>query len=94
MSWLQNHLFTCVYKEYFGLACPGCGFQRSLILLLQGNLKESILLYPALIPILGLFVFLFLHIIFKFEKGTQILLVWFIIDAIIIFVSYFFNYIL
>lgn len=35
-----------------GLDCPGCGFQRSLLALLKGDLQKSFQLYPPAIPIL------------------------------------------
>ena len=33
-------------------SCPFCGFQRSVVALLRGDLTTSFLLYPALLPIL------------------------------------------
>jgi len=50
-QWLQNHLLTCPFKKLTGFDCPGCGFQRSIIALLQGDLFKSLALYPATIPI-------------------------------------------
>jgi hypothetical protein len=51
IQWLQDHLLTCPFKKLTGFDCPGCGFQRSILALLQGDLLKSILLYPATIPI-------------------------------------------
>jgi len=55
-DWLQNHLITCPFKALTGIDCPGCGFQRSLIALLQGDLSKSWSLYPPTIPLLFLFI--------------------------------------
>lgn len=44
-------MMPCAYRELFGIDCPFCGGQRSLVLLLQGRLLESFLLFPALIPL-------------------------------------------
>ena len=57
INWLQNHLLPCPFKTISGIDCPGCGFQRSVVALLQGHLNTSLHLYPATIPILtiGLF---------------------------------------
>ncbi|TSJ42809.1 DUF2752 domain-containing protein [Mucilaginibacter corticis] len=52
IKWLQNNLIPCPFKKLTGIDCPGCGFQRSLIFLLQGNLKQSVYMYPAAIPII------------------------------------------
>lgn len=41
----------CAYRQLFGFDCPFCGAQRSLQFLLQGRLRESLLLFPALLPL-------------------------------------------
>ncbi|WP_094572099.1 DUF2752 domain-containing protein [Mucilaginibacter xinganensis] len=56
-KWLQNHLLPCPFKYLTGIDCPGCGFQRSLIALMQGNFQKSIMLYPAAIPLLLFFLY-------------------------------------
>ena len=71
ISWLENNMLSCPYKKYFGLDCFGCGMQRSLIALLKGNVVESFFLYPALLPMITLFLLLIAHIIFKFEHGAK-----------------------
>ncbi|RKD96983.1 DUF2752 domain-containing protein [Marinifilum flexuosum] len=52
IQWLEKLQFPCTFKKHMGISCPGCGFQSALIELLKGNICESILIYPALIPIL------------------------------------------
>lgn len=55
------------------MECPGCGTQRSFLLLLRGEFVDSLIMYPGLIPSMALLIFLVLHLIFKFEKGAKIL---------------------
>ncbi|MFN5317890.1 MAG: DUF2752 domain-containing protein [Bacteroidia bacterium] len=45
-------LLPCAYKQLFGIDCPICGFQRSLILMLNGDLAGSFFQYMPLLPIL------------------------------------------
>jgi hypothetical protein len=45
-------LFPCAYKQLFGIDCPLCGGQRSLMLLVDGHWGKSFLMYPPLIPVL------------------------------------------
>lgn len=52
IAWLENNMVPCQYNLFFGISCPMCGFQRSLVELLKGNFIESFLLFPALIPFL------------------------------------------
>ncbi|NTE04878.1 DUF2752 domain-containing protein [Agrobacterium tumefaciens] len=68
-DWLQNHLLTCPFKALTGIDCPGCGFQRSIIALFQGNFHKSWLLYPPTIPVILLFVIA--GILYKFPVKHQ-----------------------
>lgn len=57
-------MIPCLSKTLFGIECLGCGFQRAVVLLFQGELKASFLMYPALFPLLifiGSFIFNLIH---------------------------------
>ena len=41
-----SRLHACFIKQLTGLPCPSCGTTRSVICLLNGNLKESFFLNP------------------------------------------------
>ena len=88
VSWLEENAMSCIYKKFLGIDCPGCGMQRSLILLLKGDLIASIKMYPALIPTIFLLILLLLHLIFKYKNGAIILKITFIINIIIIVAHY------
>ena len=88
IDWLENNMQPCPYKQRLGIDCPGCGMQRALIELLKGNIVESLVLYPALIPMILLFIFLILHIIFNFKHGAFVLKSTFILSVSIVFIQY------
>lgn len=88
ISWLEKNQFSCWYKQYFGIDCPGCGMQRSIIELLKGNFIESFKLYPALMPIVILLFTLVLHLKFKFKYGAKILTWMFILVVTIVVISF------
>jgi len=94
IQWLESHQMPCVYKKYLGIDCPGCGMQRAFIELLKGHFGESIKMYPALIPIILMFLFLTLHLKFKFKKGSYYLTIMFIFTAIIIATNYIYKQII
>ncbi|MFC6103190.1 DUF2752 domain-containing protein [Olivibacter domesticus] len=72
ISWLQHHLIPCPFKFVTGIDCPGCGFQRSLLHLMQGDLKASIQLYPPAIPLISLGIFFLVKHYFIFKKSESI----------------------
>lgn len=81
----------CLFKSITNFDCPGCGMQRSLILLMKGDMAASFFMYPALIPIILLFVFLILHVMLKIKNGAFILKYAYIFCTGIILVSYIYK---
>lgn len=88
VEWLESLMLPCFYKKYFGVDCPGCGMQRSLVALLKGDLLESLHLFPALLPLMAMVVLLGLHLVFRFRHGAAWLKYLFIGVSGIITVSY------
>ncbi len=68
VSWLQNHLLPCPFKYITGIDCPGCGFQRAIVALLQGDMGKSWTLYPPAIPLLLFFIYGFADKKFKLDN--------------------------
>jgi hypothetical protein len=92
--WMEGHMGTCRFHEQTQVACPGCGLQRAFIALLKGDLLESIAMFPALIPLLAMFSFLGLHLIFKFRHGALALKIMYISNAAIILANFFIKLII
>lgn len=61
IHWLEQHQLPCLFKSLFHFDCPGCGFQRSALLLLKGSFYDSIKMYPAFLPIVFFILFLVLN---------------------------------
>ncbi|MFI5160040.1 MAG: DUF2752 domain-containing protein [Sphingobacteriales bacterium] len=89
IKWLQGHLLICPFKYITGIDCPGCGFQRSVLALFDGDMHQSFVLYPATIPLLLFFAYgiadRFLHLDTKKEVVKKSA---FMIIGTIILVSY------
>jgi hypothetical protein len=75
-------------KASTGIDCPGCGMQRAIIKLLEGDLQGSLQMNPSALPILFMLIFLMLHLKFQFKHGARIITVLFIISSTIIVVNY------
>lgn len=73
------------------MQCMGCGMQRSAIALLKGDFTGSLILYPALIPLLSLCVFTVAHLIFRFSAGARIIMFLQIMVVTIMLVHYFYK---
>ncbi|MGY3214951.1 DUF2752 domain-containing protein [Mucilaginibacter sp. HD30] len=71
ISWLRDHLLSCPFKYITGLDCPGCGFQRAVLALVQGDINESFRIYAPTIPLLLFFTYTLTDRFFKLdtEKG-------------------------
>lgn len=90
IQWLQDHMLPCPFKYFTGLDCPGCGFQRSVLALLQGNLGKSLQLYPPAIPLLIFFAYGIAGIFFQLDtKNEWIKKTGFLITGTIVALSYF-----
>lgn len=84
----EDKMLSCFYKKYIGVDCPGCGMQRAFYYLIHGDFLASVKMFPALIPLAVMILFLIAHLIFKFKKGHTILLFLFILNSAIIVVNY------
>ena len=93
-SWLEAHQLPCMFKAVTHFDCPGCGLQRSFILLIKGDVWGSFFVYPALLPIILLFTFLILQVTAKIKNGAVILKFAYIFCAGIILVSYIYKLII
>jgi hypothetical protein len=89
IQWLQDHLLPCPFKYVTGIDCPGCGFQRSMLALVKGDMHQSFLLYPAAIPLLLFFAYGIADRFFTLDNKKHIVKkTAYMIVGIIILVSY------
>ncbi len=86
-------MIPCLFKTVTGYDCPGCGIQRSFFELLQGNFMESLKLFPALLPLIALILFLILHLKYKFKHGAKILVIQYVFTTSVLLVNYIFKFI-
>jgi len=82
-------MLSCSWKESFGIECPTCGFQRSLIELIQGDIVESVCLFPVTIPLLITVLILIFHLWFKWKNGATFIVWSFATSALLIAGNYF-----
>ena len=87
IDFIERNLLSCPWKQ-LGLECTGCGLQRAVVFLLRGDFAEAFRMYPAIYTLIGMFLFLGIHLKFNFDKGARILKWLFILNLAIIAVHY------
>lgn len=90
-EWWGEHLFTCPFKAHFGIDCPGCGLQRSILALFRGDFTESFNFYPATIPLVFIVLFTVVHLKVDFKFGAQLIKIVFTGVAVIILINYIYK---
>ncbi|NJM78621.1 MAG: DUF2752 domain-containing protein [Flavobacterium sp.] len=89
---MEEYMIPCLSKSLFGVECLGCGTQRSLLLLFQGEFVAAFKMYPAIYTTLLFFGFLFLHLIDKSRNYSKIVISLAITNAIVMIAAYYFKH--
>lgn len=87
INFLQRNMGTCFWKE-IGVECMGCGMQRSIILLLEGEFIAAFFMYPPIYTLIVMFIFLAIHIKFSIKNGHKVLIGLFILNIFITLTNY------
>lgn len=72
----------------FGLECPGCGFQRSILALLEGNFNEAFKVYPPIYTILLLLLYIAVSQKVKIKGSKKVLYSLLYLNGFTILISY------
>ena len=84
----EEYMLPCLNKALLGIECTGCGAQRSLVLLFNGQFEQAFFMYPAIYTILILLVFLLFNLFYKFKQDYVIKIGLVILNAGIIGIAY------
>ncbi|NNJ89478.1 MAG: DUF2752 domain-containing protein [Eudoraea sp.] len=84
----KDYMLPCISKQVLGMDCPGCGIQRSVFLLFEGEFLAAFKMYPAIYPILGLFGFLLLDQFFKIKYVNKIIIGLMILSVVSILINF------
>lgn len=90
----KDLMLPCMSKQILGMDCPGCGIQRSVLFLFQGEFLAAFKMYPAIYPILGLFGFLLLDQFFKIKYANKISITLMIMSVSLILLNFLFKLIM
>jgi hypothetical protein len=85
---LEDYMLPCFSKKVFGVDCPGCGIQRSLALILNGEFVAAFKMYPAIYTLLLLFGFLLLNNFITIKGSNKIIISLTSITVLLILTNY------
>ena len=84
----EDYMIPCLNKKLFGFECLGCGLQRSVALLFQGEFVAAFKMYPAIYTLIPLFILVGINIFYKFKNDSKIINVLAILSVTIIITNY------
>ncbi len=84
----EEYMLPCLNKKLLGIECMGCGLQRSVVLVFQGDFVAAFHMYPAVYTLILLFGFIILNYFKNFKFASKIILSLAIINVIIIIGSF------
>ncbi|GAA0744060.1 MULTISPECIES: DUF2752 domain-containing protein [Flavobacteriaceae] len=84
MSQYEDYMLPCLNKKLFGFECMGCGMQRSVALILEGDFIGAFFMYPAIYTLILLFGMLIVNALKIYEISQKIILTLVIINIVII----------
>ena len=88
---IEKYMVPCMNKSLFGVDCLGCGTQRSLVLLINGDFIKAFYQFPAIYTTLLLFGFLGLNFIDKSRDYHKIIIGMAITNALIMIIAYIYK---
>jgi uncharacterized protein YqgC (DUF456 family) len=88
---MEEFLLPCLNKQLFGLECYGCGSQRAMLLLSEGEFSQAFRMFPAIYSILILLIFVLYNLFYKFKNDFSIKIGLILINVAIILINYVIN---
>lgn len=86
---MEEHMLPCMNKQLFGVECPGCGTQRAIAFLLEGEFWEAFKIFPAIYTLGLFFILLGFHLLDKKRNYYKLVIASAILNGAVILISYF-----
>lgn len=81
-------MLPCLNKKLFGMECPGCGMQRSVGLLLEGEFTAAFQMFPAIFALIPLFVLILCSKVFRLKIDDRFIIVLSIVSVALILMNF------
>lgn len=84
MSSPEEYMLPCLNKTLFDVECMGCGIQRSVSLIFQGEFIAAFYMYPAIFTLILLFTFVGFNYFKNYKFASKVIIPLAIINVLII----------
>jgi hypothetical protein len=88
---IEQYMLPCLNKKLFGVECMGCGLQRSISLIFQGEFIAAFKMYPAIYTLIVLVITISINAFRPFKLGYKIIVTLAILNAIIMLSNFIFK---
>lgn len=88
---MEEYMLPCMNKQLFGIDCPGCGMQRAIQFIFNGEFLNAFKMFPAIYSLALLALFLVLHLFDKSRDYQKLIIGTAILNAAIVIISYIYK---
>lgn len=88
---MEEYMLPCFNKKLFGFDCPGCGAQRSMYLLSQGEFVSAFKMFPAVYTTVLLFAIIGLHFVDRSRNYHKAMIFMAVLNAAITVIAYIYK---
>jgi len=88
---MEKYMLPCLNKWLFGIDCPGCGLQRGMAFIFEGEFGKAFHIFPPIYTLLLLGFFLCLHLIDKARNYQKIVIALAIVNGAVMIISYIYK---
>lgn len=88
---IEKYMLPCMNKSLFGIDCMGCGSQRAILLVLNGEFTKAFHMFPAVYTTLLFFVIVLLHFVDKSRNYHKSMIAMAVLNVLIMIISYIYK---
>ncbi|WP_370479555.1 DUF2752 domain-containing protein [Tamlana flava] len=81
---MEEYMLPCLNKKLFGIECMGCGLQRSIALIFDGEFAAAFHMYPAVYTLIILFGLVAFNTFSNFKYANKIITILAVLNGVII----------
>lgn len=88
---MEEYMLPCLTKTHLGFECFGCGIQRAIALIFQGEFVSAFYMYPAVYTLIILFGVFIFQLFKKTKFVNKIMMPLVIVNLVIVVSSFIFK---